>query len=242
MIKRATDIIFSSLGLIVFSPILLVAIILVWLQDFKSPFYIAPRVGINRRIFKMIKIRTMVVNADKSGVDTTSANDMRITPIGRMVRKIKLDELIQLWNVLKGDMSLVGPRPQVERDVDIYTDEEYQLLNVRPGVTDFSSIIFSDEGEIVSGSENPDLCYNQLIRPWKSRLGLFYIQKKSFLVDLIIILITILSIFSKRKACLVVSWVIKKLGSPENIVSTVRREKELLPTPPPGAINIVTER
>jgi len=242
MIKRIFDISFSFFGLLFFSPLILLALFLVWLQDFNSPFYIAPRVGKNNKLFKMVKIRTMIKNADKSGVDTTSSDDARITAIGKLIRKIKLDELIQLYNVLIGDMSLVGPRPQVERDVKIYTEEEFQLLAVRPGITDFSSIIFSDEGEIVSGSENPDLCYNQLIRPWKSRLGLFYIQKNSFLIDLIIILLTIFSIFSKHKVCLVVSLVIKKLGAPKNIVNIVRRESELLPTPPPGSKNIVTER
>jgi len=236
------DIAFSLIGLITFSPLLIMAVILVWLQDFKTPFYIASRVGIKGKIFKMVKIRTMVVNADKSEVDTTSVDDMRITPTGKLIRKIKLDELIQLWNVLIGDMSLVGPRPQVERDVNIYTEVEQQLLNARPGITDFSSIVFSDEGEIVSGSKDPDLCYNQMIRPWKSRLGIFYIEKSSTIIDILIILLTILSIFSKKYACLSISWLIKKLGASVELVLIAQREIELYPTPPPGAVNIVTKR
>ena len=145
---------------------------LVYRQDKESPFYMAPRVGRNNTIFKMAKLRSMVSNADKSGVDSTSANDSRITPIGHKIRKYKLDELTQLWNVFIGDMSLVGPRPNVQRDVDLYTKDEKNLLNVRPGITDFSSIVFSDEGDILKDKKDPDLSYNQLIRPWKSRLGL----------------------------------------------------------------------
>src|SRR5207247_4709716 len=101
-----------------------------------------------------------------------------------LIRRYKLDELAQLWNVLKGDMSLVGPRPQVQRDVNLYTEEEYHLFDVKPGITDFSSIVFSDEGDILKGSSNPDLRYNQLIRPWKSRLGLFYARHHNFWIDL----------------------------------------------------------
>ena len=126
----------------------------------------------------MVKIRSMIINADKTGVDSTSSDDMRITSVGKVIRKLKLDELSQLWNVLIGDMSLVGPRPNVKSETDLYTKIEKNLLNVKPGITDFSSIVFSDEGDILSGSDDPDLLYNQLIRPWKSRLSLFYIEKR----------------------------------------------------------------
>jgi lipopolysaccharide/colanic/teichoic acid biosynthesis glycosyltransferase len=112
------------------------------------------------------------------GVDSTSSSDNRITPIGKIVRKFKLDELPQLFHVLTGKMSLVGPRPNVWNDVKIYTKEEKELLSIKPGITDFSSIIFSDEGDILSNYKNPDLKYNQLIRPWKSRLGTILHKKK----------------------------------------------------------------
>ena len=160
-------------------PIMLPVIILVWLQDLKSPFYIADRVGKNRKIFKMVKLRSMVIGADKSGVDSTGANDSRITTIGKLIRKFKLDEISQLWNVLLGDMSLVGPRPNVKTETDMYTEEEGLLLSVKPGITDFSSIVFSDEGDILANKIDPDLSYNQLIRPWKSRLGIIYIKNQS---------------------------------------------------------------
>ena len=119
--KRLFDIIASASGLIIMSPVLLGFMLLIWLQDYHSPFYVAPRVGRKGRVFRMVKLRSMIVGADKMGVDSTSAADERITWIGRFVRKYKLDEFSQLWNVLKGDMSLVGPRPNVEREVALYT-------------------------------------------------------------------------------------------------------------------------
>ena len=127
----------------------------------------------------MIKLRSMIVNAEKSKVDSTSSNDPRITKIGKIIRKLKLDELSQLFNVFIGEMSLVGPRPNVKRETDLYTEVEKNLLRVKPGITDFASIIFSDESEILKNVDDPNISYNQLIRPWKSRLGLFYIKKQS---------------------------------------------------------------
>ena len=176
---------------------LIMVSLLVFLQDFHKPIYIAMRVGKKRIPFRMIKLRSMIVDAEKSGVDSTSSDDKRITWIGRFIRKIKLDEITQLWNVLIGDMSLVGPRPNVEIDVSIYTEEECHLLNVRPGITDFSSIVFSDEGDILKNFSNPDLAYNQLIRPWKSRLGILYIENRSSWLDINLIFYTVVSFFSK---------------------------------------------
>ena len=194
------DITLATGGLLLLSPILIIVSFIVFLQDFHNPIYIAPRVGKQRKMFKMLKLRTMVVAADKSGVDSTSSDDKRITWIGHFIRKIKLDEITQLWNVLVGDMSLVGPRPNVERDVAVYTEEELHLLDVRPGITDFSSIIFSDEGDILKGSLNPDLDYSQLIRPWKSRLGIFYINKRSIWMDIQLMFLTAIAIISKSKS------------------------------------------
>jgi len=172
-LKRIFDIVVALTGLLISSVIIVPVAVAVWLQDFKSPFYLGPRVARGGGMFKMVKLRSMVVKADKTGVDSTGASDPRITPIGRFIRAYKLDEITQLWNVLWGEMSLVGPRPQVKRDADLYTAEEARLLSVRPGITDFSSIVFADEGEILKDKSDPDLAYNQLIRPWKSRLGLF---------------------------------------------------------------------
>ena len=147
--KRIFDISFSFMGLVLVIPLITPFIFLIWLQDFENPFYIANRVGLNFRKFKMIKLRSMIVKADKSKVDSTSANDPRITKVGSIIRKLKLDELTQLFNVFKGEMSFVGPRPNVERETNLYSNKEKELLKVKPGITDFASIVFSDESEIL---------------------------------------------------------------------------------------------
>lgn len=191
----------------------------------------------------MYKLRSMVVNADKKGADSTKADDMRITKVGQIIRKIKLDELTQLINVLKGDMSLVGPRPQVRRDADLYTTEEQRMLSVLPGITDFASIVFSDEGEILRGKEDPDLSYNQLIRPWKSRLALFYIDHRSLSLNLKLIVLTVRTIaFGRSSTLLKVQDLLKSLGASEEMVSVAGRQQELTPFPPPGSDEIVTSR
>ena len=242
MIKRLVDILASLFGLLIVSPILLPVMFLVWKEDRKSPFYIAPRSGRNGTTFKMVKLRSMVVGADKSGVDSTSDNDMRITPIGHKIRRYKLDELVQLWNVLIGDMSLVGPRPNVKSETDLYTNIEKGLLLVRPGITDFSSIVFSDEGDILANIKDPDLAYNQLIRPWKSRLGLIYIENQSFLLDIKLIIYTIVAIISKQRA---LNWVVNQLkimNVESDVVNISKREVELFPFPPPGMNEVVVFR
>lgn len=190
----------------------------------------------------MVKLRSMVINADKVGVNSTAAEDKRITAVGKLIRKFKLDEFTQLWNVLRGEMSLVGPRPQVRQDVDLYTDQEKHLLDAKPGITDFSSIVFSDEGDILAGAEDPDLLYNQIIRPWKSRLGLFYIANSSFLLDIKLILLTVLAIISRQKALTGVVYLLQKLGAKEQLVQVAARRQPLTPHPPPGAESIVTPR
>lgn len=240
--KRLFDIFFSLIGLIVTAPILLSFILAVWLQDYKSPFYIAPRTGKKMRIFNMVKLRSMVVNADKSGVDSTSADDMRITSVGRLIRKFKIDELSQLWNVLLGDMSFVGPRPNVEREIALYTDEERHLLDLRPGITDFSSIVFSDEGDILDGAEDPDLLYNQIIRPWKSRLGLFYVRHQNMLLDIKLIVLTVIAIVSRQQALDGVVKILEDMGADERLITVSKRNFELQPFPPPGSETVVTSR
>lgn len=236
------DIVISASGLILISPILLLSMLLIWLQDFHSPFYIAPRVGKNERIFKMVKLRSMVVNADRTGVDSTSSNDSRITVIGRIIRKFKLDEITQLWNVFRGDMSLVGPRPNVKRETDLYTNVEKGLLDVKPGITDFSSIVFSDENDILKDSKNPDLDYNQLIRPWKSRLGLLYTSNQSVFIDIRLVYLTILAILSREKALKGVCKLLEQIDVPKDVINVAKRESGLVAFPPPGSDAIVTSR
>lgn len=242
MVKRIFDAIVSLAGLVIASPILIPAMVVVWLQDYHSPFYIAPRVGKEGTLFRMVKLRSMIVSADKAGIDSTSAGDARITRIGHFIRRYKLDELSQLWNVLKGDMSLVGPRPQVQRDVAIYTDEERRLLSVKPGITDISSIVFADEGEILKGSKDPDLDYNQLIRPSKSRLGLLYIDRQSLLLDIRLVYLTAVTIISRQKALDGIQHLLEDLGADEMLRRVARRQEKLFPYPPPGATEIITQR
>ena len=242
MLKRVFDICASFIGLLLSSPLLVPVLILVSVQDFHSPLYVAPRVGRGGKIFRMVKLRSMTVGADRSKVDSTSASDSRITPIGHFVRAYKLDELTQLWNVLKGDMSLVGPRPNVQRETGQYTQVERELLSVRPGITDIASIVFSDEGEILKDSTDPDLDYNQLIRPWKSRLGLLYVKNRSFLLDIRLILLTALTFVSREKARNGVQRLLDDLHADVLVKQVAERREKLQPFPPPGADEVVTSR
>ncbi len=184
----------------------------------------------------------MIIKADQTGVDSTSSDDKRITPLGHFIRKYKLDELTQLWNVLIGDMSLVGPRPNVQRETDLYTSEERKLLSVKPGITDFASIVFSDEGEILKGYSDPDIAYNQLIRPGKGYLGLFYISNQSLMLDIKICFCTLLLIISKPSALRKVLNILSQLQAEQYLLDLASRIYPLKPMPPPGSDKIVTTR
>ena len=240
--KRLFDIVFSFAGLLVMSPVLWICILLIWLEDRHYPFYIARRVGRYGKTFRMIKLRSMAVGADKSSIDSTAGSDKRITWVGHFMRRYKLDEFSQLWNVLHGDMSVVGPRPNVPREVDLYTDEEQHLLDTRPGITDLASIVFSYEGDILEGSEDPDLKYNQVIRPWKSRLGLLYVKERTFLFDLEILNLTLVSILSRPVALRGVQRILRRLSTDAQLLSVAGRQEPLQPYPPPGSDGIVESR
>ncbi len=240
--KRLLDLALSATGLVATAPVMVPVLIATWAQDRHSPLYIADRVAMGGGTFRMVKVRSMVMGADKSGVDSTASDDKRITPIGAFVRRFKIDELAQLWNVLKGDMSLVGPRPNVQRDVALYTDEERRLLTVRPGITDLSSIVFADEGEILAGGADPDLDYNQRIRPYKSRLGLILVDNETLLLDLRIIALTVLGAASRRAALDGVVRILEELGADELLRRVAARREPLVPHPPPGADEVVQSR
>jgi lipopolysaccharide/colanic/teichoic acid biosynthesis glycosyltransferase len=177
----------SAAGLVVASPALLAIWARIKLDGDGPAFYGGRRVGMGGREFRMYKFRSMVPNADKVGGPNTPDDDPRLTRTGRFLRRYKLDELPQLFNVLKGDMSFVGPRPQVPTEVAQYTVEERELLLVRPGITDWASLRFSNEGEILKGHDDPDRAYAELIRPEKMRLGLEYVRSGRFGDDLKII-------------------------------------------------------
>ncbi len=191
--KRLFDIIFSFCGLLIFSPILICIALFIKLDSSGPVFYKGLRVGLNGKLFNMLKFRTMVVDAEKSGISSTSANDDRITSVGKLIRRFKLDELPQLINVLKGEMSLVGPRPEVKKFVDQFSNDEKIILTIRPGITDYASLKFHNEGEILaaSGIKDADQAYSQIIRPEKINLQIKYVRESSFATDIKIIFKTI---------------------------------------------------
>ncbi len=193
--KRLADIIISSIAVILLSPILITIAICIKILDPGPVLYKAQRIGLHGEIFRMFKFRTMVVNADKIGGSSTPDNDPRITAVGRFLRKFKLDELPQLFNVLCGEMSIVGPRPEVKEYVDMYSQEEKIILSVRPGITDWASIWNPDEGKILQGSNDPDKTYLEIIRPEKIRLQMKYVRERSFWADLKIIWATLKIMF-----------------------------------------------
>jgi lipopolysaccharide/colanic/teichoic acid biosynthesis glycosyltransferase len=227
MAKRLLDILVSSVGLLITSPLLFVICFLVWRQDRHSPFYIADRVGLKGTTFRMIKIRSMIKNADKSGVESTGAGDSRITALGHFIRRYKIDELSQLWNVFKGDMSLVGPRPNTIKAVSEYSADERGLLKARPGITDVSSIVFSDEGDIIKDAADPDAAYNTLIRPWKSKFGLFYVENANIVLDINLILCTLIAIFDKQKALRNLQKTLLRYNLDKNLREIALRERNL---------------
>jgi len=237
--RRLIDLIASFFGLIFLSPILGFFCLLVWLQDFHGPFYIAPRVGRGGRPFRMVKLRSMVIGADKSG-SSSGKDDRRITWIGRLIRTCKLDEFTQLWNVLKGDMSLVGPRPQVAWAVKAYTDVERHLIDVRPGITDPASIVFADEGDILTGAADADLRYSQIIRPWKSRMALLYVDHGDVRGYVLLIVATLIGAVSRRTALGVVQTQLRRWGADEQVLAVARREGMPPEAPPPGADAVIT--
>lgn len=196
MFKRLFDIFCSAIGIIVFSPLFLLLWIAVKLESNGPAFFLQTRVGKNNHDFKLYKFRTMYLDSESRGQLTVGMRDPRITKVGYTLRKYKLDELPQLFNVLLGDMSLVGPRPEVRKYVDLYNDEQMKVLSVRPGITDIASIQFINENELLATAENPEEFYIKEIMPLKLALNLEYINSNLLLKDVGLILKTIFKIFS----------------------------------------------
>jgi lipopolysaccharide/colanic/teichoic acid biosynthesis glycosyltransferase len=191
MLKRAFDIISSVVVLILLSPIFIVISVAIILDSRGGVFYRQVRVGKGQKEFKLLKFRTMKMGSDKKGQLTVGENDSRITKIGGFLRKYKLDEFPQLLNVIKGEMSVVGPRPEVPKYVSYYSTEQLKVLTVRPGLTDLASIEYINENEVLGESENPEKEYIQNIMPKKLDLNLKYIDKQSFIGDFKLIFRTI---------------------------------------------------
>jgi lipopolysaccharide/colanic/teichoic acid biosynthesis glycosyltransferase len=198
--KRAFDLFFSAVGLCFVSLLLLILAALVKLDSIGPVFYRGLRAGRFGKEFRIFKFRTMVVNADKIGGPSSAANDPRITRVGGLLRRYKLDELPQLINVLKGEMSFVGPRPEVLQYVAMFSAEERAILTVLPGITDWSSIWNSDEGSILARSCDPEKTYLEEIRPEKIRLQLKYVREHSFATDMRILLETFRVLLFKSRA------------------------------------------
>lgn len=195
--KRIFDIVASGCGLLVLLPLFVVLSVWIKLDSKGSVFYRQTRVGRYNRDFKLFKFRSMRVGADKHGLITVGGRDPRITRSGYFIRKYKLDELPQLINVFVGDMSLVGPRPEVRKYVDMYTPEQMHVLDVRPGITDMASIRYRNENELLEAVDNPDLYYVEVIMQDKLRINLEYVKKHSFWFDLKLIFKTFYTIISE---------------------------------------------
>jgi lipopolysaccharide/colanic/teichoic acid biosynthesis glycosyltransferase len=195
--KRISDVLFSLAGLILLSPILAAIALLIKITSPGTIFYRGVRTGIHGKPFRIFKFRTMVMDAEKIGGPSTAHNDERFTPIGKFLRKYKLDELPQLLNILWGDMSFVGPRPQVEKYTKLYQGEDLSILSVKPGLTDFASIKFINLDEIL-GDANVDDKYLKEVEPEKNKLRIKYVKERSFFVDLKLIFATLAKMIKRN--------------------------------------------
>jgi lipopolysaccharide/colanic/teichoic acid biosynthesis glycosyltransferase len=208
--KRLFDLFFSFLGVLLLAPILVLIAMLIKLASPGPVLYQGLRIGRFGRPFRILKFRTMVVDAERRGGSATAEDDPRLTPIGKFLRRYKLDELPQLGNVLTGDMSFVGPRPEVQKYVERYTEREKGILKLRPGITDWASIWNSNEAAVLKGSSDPEKAYEELILPTKVMLQLKYLQDHSFLTDLRILFHTFAKLLRE-------DWVPQELRSYDKV-------------------------
>lgn len=193
-LKRMVDIIISFLGILIVFPVLLIISLFIKLESSGPIIFTQIRIGREAKEFKIYKFRTMVVNAEKLGRQITVGKDSRVTKVGRVLRKTKLDELPQLFNVLKGDMSLVGPRPEVPKYTKLYNEEQKRVFTVRPGITDYASIKYRNENEVLAKSKEPEKTYIEEVMVDKLNLNLKYVEQRSFWLDIKIIFITLYKI------------------------------------------------
>lgn len=196
--KRTFDLTFACVAICLLAPLMLIIAIMVKCESKGASIYKARRTGQYGVTFRMLKFRTMVFNAENLGGASTALHDPRLTRIGRMLRKYKFDELPQFFNIVKGEMSLVGPRPQVEKYTDLYEGDLLQILDVKPGLTDFASVYFADM-DLVLGDDNPDEYYERKIEPVKNELRLRYVRQRSFTTDLYLIWATGLQVLRIKK-------------------------------------------
>jgi len=194
MLKRVFDLFFSIIGIVLLLPFFIIIYTLIPLGSKGSAVYVQRRVGKDGAEFLLYKFRTMEANSSADGLLTIGTKDVRITKIGRFLRKFKIDELLQLFNVAGGTMSFVGPRPEVRKYVNFYTEEQKKVLTIKPGITDYASIAFANEGELLGKSGNPEQEYVSTIMPAKLKINLEYIDNRGFFTDLKIIFLTLIRI------------------------------------------------
>lgn len=240
--KRLFDLLVAIPASLLTLPLVLVGFVLVWRSDPGNPLYLPRRIGQHGAPFMLFKLRTMVRDADKANIDTTIEGDPRLLPSSQVVRRYKMDELPQFWNVVLGNMSVIGPRPNVKREVDLYTQAERKVLSVKPGITDFSSIIFSDLAERLADHTDANIAYSQLVRPWKGRLGVFYVEHRTLGMDLALMWLTFVTIFDRLRALEGVARLLERHGADDDLIVLARGELELTPMPPYGGQKIVVER
>ncbi len=197
--KRFLDVILSVLVLIILSPLFIIIAIIITCESRGGVIYSQTRVGRYNKDFKLLKFRTMYTGSDQKGLITVGEHDARITPFGYFLRKSKMDEFPQLLNIIKGDMSIVGPRPEVRHYVDMYTEEQLKVLSVRPGLNDFASLVYIDENKLLENQEDPEEFYIKEMMPRKLELNLKYIEQQSVKTDAILIFKTLKAIVSGKR-------------------------------------------
>lgn len=232
---RLIDIIGGLVGLILSMPFILIATVLIWLEDRHNPFYVAERIGAGGKPFKFLKLRSISVKSGVRPDEIITARDPRVTRLGHWIRASKVDELPQFWHVLRGQMSLVGPRANVQAIVDAFTEEEMRIISVKPGVTDLASIVFLNLGKVLEESDNPKQDYNRLVRPWKSRLALLYVDHQSPALAIRILWLTVLAFINHQRALEGVARISLRFKADPKLARIVRREEQLAPCAPPGA-------
>ncbi|RMF07514.1 MAG: sugar transferase [Alphaproteobacteria bacterium] len=237
---RLIDIAGGLVGTILGAPFILLAMIAIWLEDFHNPFYIAERIGAGGRPFRFIKLRSISMKKNVKPDEIISSRDPRVTRLGHFLRASKIDELPQFWHVLAGQMSLVGPRANVRSIVDAFTEEERRIISIKPGITDLASIVFMNLGKVLEHSENPKLDYNRLVRPWKSRLALIYVDNASVGLALRILWLTVVAFFSQQAALRGVARIADAYHPDPKLAQAVLSRDRLEPYPPPGASEVVT--
>lgn len=240
MTKRPLELIITIMALAIAAPVVLPILGIVWSRDLRPPIRLATRIGKNGRPFRLATLRATTATA----VPTANLPDARRSAepdwLDRITRKLRFDTLLPLCNVIAGHMSLVGPQPSLPSEAAGFTSIEKRLLDVRPGVTDFAAIVFADECDILRNSADPELDFNRLIRPWKSRLGLFYIENRSLALDRDLLLATCVSIGSRRRGRALIERRLAELEAPPEIREIASRRVALAPCLPPGAARPVT--